>query len=95
MLAAFVEIGPCHTNGETTEINPFSWNVNANILFLDQPPNTGFSSSDEYFTSSAEVGVDTSECVRLFARKFPQYSRNIHLFGSSYAGHYVGFYLIC
>ena len=37
--ALFVENGPCAVNeaGDGTVPNPFSWNSNANILWVDQP----------------------------------------------------------
>ncbi|OKL63119.1 hypothetical protein UA08_01255 [Talaromyces atroroseus] len=39
------ENGPCRVNADsrTTRLNPWSWNSESNILFLDQPVNTGFS----------------------------------------------------
>jgi len=39
-----MELGPCQmveegnlTDTQSTRINPYSWNENANLLFLDQP----------------------------------------------------------
>jgi hypothetical protein len=39
ILALFVENGPCSVNefGNGTLPNPYSWNSNANILWIDQP----------------------------------------------------------
>lgn len=39
ILALFVENGPCYVNeyGNGTLPNPYSWNSNANILWIDQP----------------------------------------------------------
>ena len=39
ILALFVENGPCSVNefANGTVPNPYSWNSNANILWLDQP----------------------------------------------------------
>ncbi|KAM7196849.1 alpha/beta-hydrolase [Rhypophila sp. PSN 637] len=39
------ENGPCTVNRDstTTELNPFSWNNEVNMLYIDQPVQTGFS----------------------------------------------------
>ena len=44
-LALLSENGPCKASadGLTTENNPFSWNTNANIMWVDQPSNVGYS----------------------------------------------------
>jgi len=38
-LALMSENGPCKvtSDGQSTENNPFSWNSNANIMWIDQP----------------------------------------------------------
>ncbi len=39
--------GPCTIAGpNSTKYNPYSWNSNANIFFIDQPVGTGFSYAD-------------------------------------------------
>lgn len=42
--ALFVENGPCAVNeaGDGTVFNPYSWNSNANILWVDQPVGTSY-----------------------------------------------------
>eukprot|EP01031_Cornospumella_fuschlensis_P045738 gene45738-55982_t len=44
-LALLFENGPCKVSedGLTTTPNPYSWNNNANILWVDQPAGVGFS----------------------------------------------------
>jgi len=45
MIGLFQENGPCHVNTDSnsTYLNPWSWNNNANMLYVDQPVQTGFS----------------------------------------------------
>lgn len=41
-IALFNENGPCKTvDGVKTKKNPYSWNSNASIIFIDQPAGTG------------------------------------------------------
>ena len=44
-LALMTENGPCKPteDGLNTVNNPYSWNTNANIMWVDQPANVGFS----------------------------------------------------
>lgn len=56
MLGAYTELGPYfykyNETGNTTDdkikmvYNEFAWNNNANVMFVDQPVGTGFSSTD-------------------------------------------------
>lgn len=43
--AALGENGPCYINrdSKTTRLNPWSWNNEVNMLYIDQPMQTGFS----------------------------------------------------
>ena len=44
-VALFGENGPCKVNedGTATTPNPYSWNNNATLIYVDQPTGTGFS----------------------------------------------------
>ena len=43
----FYENGPFHiTPNLTLEDNPYGWDVGHNMIYVDQPINTGFSYSD-------------------------------------------------
>jgi cathepsin A (carboxypeptidase C) len=86
------ELGPCKLNNSKngTLINPYSWNNNANIIFLDQPLNVGYS----YGNNGANTTVAATEQVyiflQLFYQKFPKYKDlEFHVIGESYGGHYV------
>jgi cathepsin A (carboxypeptidase C) len=92
MAGLLMENGPCKVDASTndTENNPFSWNNNANIVYLDQPINTGFSYGQNAANDTAEVGVQVYAFLQLFFQKFPKYSNNeFHVIGESYGGHYV------
>ncbi|EKM48474.1 uncharacterized protein PHACADRAFT_108885, partial [Phanerochaete carnosa HHB-10118-sp] len=46
-LGLFMELGPCRVNDvHNVTFNPYSWNENANIFFIDQPIGVGFSYAD-------------------------------------------------
>jgi len=93
MYGLLQELGPCRINTITskTEFNPDAWNSNANVIFLDQPVNTGFSYSDSVDVGTSEAaGKDVAAFIQLFLQAFPQYSRlSFHLTGESYAGHFL------
>ncbi|PHH92915.1 hypothetical protein CDD83_3746 [Cordyceps sp. RAO-2017] len=70
--------------------NPFSWNNNASIIFLDQPVNTGFSYSSKQVDTSEAAGKDVYAFLALFFHRFPEYAKqDFHIAGESYGGHYV------
>jgi len=90
MLALFSENGPCTVNpdGATTKSNPFSWNSQSNLLYVDQPPGTGFSDGT-YDHDEAGVAEDMYQFLQAFFTGFTQYNTTFYVFGESYAGHYV------
>jgi hypothetical protein len=47
MLGLLQENGPCFVgpDSNSTYLNPFSWNNEVNMLYIDQPSHTGFSFS--------------------------------------------------
>ncbi|KAF0526244.1 prepro-carboxypeptidase Z [Gigaspora margarita] len=92
MIGLFQELGPCSSlpNGTNTTINPYSWNNVSNVLFVDQPVGAGFSYGNNYLTSSQQAASDLFEFMQIWFAKFPQYaSLPFHIFGESYAGHYI------
>ncbi|KAJ2004314.1 hypothetical protein GGI04_002651 [Coemansia thaxteri] len=91
MLGALTEIGPCRLSdfGNSTEQNPYAWNEYSNLLFIDQPANTGYSYGS-VVNSTASSAVDFYALLQLFYKQFPQYGKgSLHLFGESYAGKYI------
>lgn len=90
-LALFGENGPCTVSedGKSTILNPSSWHTNANVMWVDQPAGVGFSTA---LGVHDETGVANNMYTFLqnFFTSFPQYQKNdFHVFGESYAGHYV------
>ncbi|KAJ2866623.1 hypothetical protein GGH94_001430 [Coemansia aciculifera] len=83
--------GPCRVadNGRDTVLNPYAWNNDAHMLFLDQPTNVGFSYGASV-NSTIAASVDVTVFLRKFYRQFPQYSLGeLHIMGESYAAKYV------
>ncbi|CAO1629228.1 unnamed protein product [Jaminaea pallidilutea] len=88
------ELGPCSIadGGERVVNNPNSWNNNANLLFLDQPVNVGYSYSDDgdNVNNSPVAAEDVYAFLQLFFQRFDQYSKlPFHISGESYAGTYI------
>ncbi|WOL11470.1 serine carboxypeptidase-like 45 [Canna indica] len=93
-VGAFSENGPFRPSGEVLVRNEYSWNKEANMLYLEAPAGVGFSYSSD---SSYYEGVNDKTTARdnlVFLQrwfdKFPQYrNRDLYITGESYAGHYV------
>ncbi|KZS95430.1 peptidase S10, serine carboxypeptidase [Sistotremastrum niveocremeum HHB9708] len=92
-MGLFMELGPCRIEDENgTKVNPYSWNENANIFFIDQPAGTGFSYAEygESVTTTEEAAKDIAAFMAIFFETFSQFKgRPFHLSGESYAGRYL------
>lgn len=96
-LGLLFEHGPCSidVNGSSptgTKWNPYSWNKEANIFFLDQPVGVGYSYAD--FGETVETTEDAAQNVHafitIFFEVFKQFEgRPLHLAGESYGGRYL------
>ncbi|KAJ3046478.1 hypothetical protein HK097_000830 [Rhizophlyctis rosea] len=93
LTGLFMELGPCRVSptGNGTINNPSSWNNEANVIFLDQPINVGFSYGDqEEVSNTVDAAKDVYAFLQLFFQSYPKYSElDLHITGESYAGHYV------
>lgn len=97
MLGLFSELGPCNltpTSPTTSTPNPFAWNNNASLLFIDQPAGVGFSTvkpGRAVPSTDLEAAQDLQTFLQLFFTKvFPNRAHlPIHLAGESYAGHWL------
>ena len=86
------ELGPSFIDSKLKPVyNPYSWNTNASVIFLDQPVGVGYSySNGEQITNTAAAAKDVFVFLELFFQKFPQFLNNkFHISGESYAGHYI------
>ncbi|KAI0320056.1 serine carboxypeptidase [Amylostereum chailletii] len=89
-----MELGPCRIadEGKNTTLNQHSWNEHANIIFLDQPINVGYSYSDDGSTvnTSPVAGEDVYAFLELFLARYPKYAdQPFHLAAESYGGTYA------
>ncbi|PHH69653.1 hypothetical protein CDD82_7618 [Ophiocordyceps australis] len=91
LTGLFMELGPSKINQALEPVyNPYSWNNNASVIFLDQPVNVGFSHSSGNVDSTVAAGRDVYALLSLFFSEFPEYaSQDFHIAGESYAGHYI------
>ncbi len=91
LLAMFYENGPYHIENDLSlTLNPYSWNSNATVLWIDQPVNTGFSYSDVPFdgvVTESQMADSMYQFFQTLFTQFPQYSKlPFFVFGESYAG---------
>ncbi|ESQ40768.1 hypothetical protein EUTSA_v100131790mg, partial [Eutrema salsugineum] len=90
------ELGPflVRTNGDNLTFNHFSWNKEANMLFLEAPVGVGFSytnnSMDLQKLGDQVTAEDSLVFLTNWFMKFPEFRTNeFYITGESYAGHYV------
>ncbi|KAE8719832.1 Serine carboxypeptidase-like 31 [Hibiscus syriacus] len=90
------EIGPflVDTDGRGIKFNNFSWNNEANMLFLESPVGVGFSysnTSTDYNNIGDEFTAnDAYTFLHKWFLKFPSYrTRTFYIAGESYAGKYA------
>ncbi|MQM02835.1 hypothetical protein Taro_035605 [Colocasia esculenta] len=93
-VGAFSENGPFRPSGQMLVRNEYSWNKEANMLYLESPAGVGFSYSvDESYYGAVDDKMTARDNLVFLQRwflKFPQYKgRDLFIAGESYAGHYV------
>lgn len=70
--------------GTDTEINEFSWNDKANVIFLDQPLNVGYSYGSGGASNTDAAAKDVYAFLQLFFKEFPKYADlDFHISGES------------
>lgn len=91
-IALFHENGPCKVSDDhkTTHPNPYSWNQNATVIYIDQPAGVGFSTGAIDDSTEVEVADDVYIFLQEFFKKNRQFQSNdFYVVGESYGGHYV------
>jgi len=91
-VALFGENGPCsvNPNGTDTITNPYSWNSNATVIYIDQPAGTGFSYGLGVDSTETGVARDMYNFLQAFMKGHPQFAHlPFFAVGESYAGHYI------
>ncbi|CAI9097011.1 OLC1v1033293C2 [Oldenlandia corymbosa var. corymbosa] len=90
------ELGPflVHNNNANLTLNKFSWNKEANMIFLEAPVGVGFSysnkSEDINNLGDAVTARDSYDFLLGWFKRFPNFrSHDFYIAGESYAGHYV------
>ena len=95
LYALLLENGPFtpSPDGNTLYNNPYSWNLLANMLYVESPAGVGFSSSkveSDYTVGDERTATDLIQFLTGFLVKYPKYmSRPFYLAGESYGGHYI------
>jgi carboxypeptidase C (cathepsin A) len=78
MIGLFQENGPCRITNDSSSVthNPYSWNNEANILYIDQPVGVGFSYGKEKVKTSEEAAADIWTFIQIFLSdaRFAKYS---------------------
>ncbi|KAH7916117.1 Alpha/Beta hydrolase protein [Hygrophoropsis aurantiaca] len=96
-MGLLFELGPCSidmtkASPNGTNWNPYSWNKEANIFFLDQPVGVGYSYADfgETVETTEEAARNVHAFITIFFETFKQFAgRSLHLAGESYGGRYL------
>lgn len=91
LFGLFEEIGPFSFENRLKR-RKFSWNVENNLLFIDQPVGTGFSFTrqDCYASNETQVSEQLFSALVQFYQLFPEITTNkFFLTGESYAGTYI------
>ncbi|OTF83765.1 hypothetical protein BLA29_011098, partial [Euroglyphus maynei] len=93
LLGALTECGPFRIDSdETVMMNNFSWNAQANMVFIESPVGVGFSYKlDRNYTTDDNITAKNNyAALKSFFKKFPHFEENpLYIAGESYAGVYV------
>ncbi|KAJ6625126.1 alpha/beta-hydrolase [Mycena sp. CBHHK59/15] len=85
--------GPCTVNpdGKSTTLNPHSWNILSNMIYIDQPIGTGFSFGTDTVNSTESAAPQFWKAFQILfeSGEFSQYQSREFIFATeSYGGKY-------
>lgn len=95
MIGLFQVNGPylLPNNGTTYQENPYSWNKEANVLYIETPPGVGFSGcSNQSHTQTCHYDDNSTAALNLHVMNaffviFPEYrNHSLYIAGESYGG---------
>lgn len=93
LLGLLTENGPYSvSNDGQVQMNPYSWNKRANVVYMESPAGVGFSyAADGDITADDDTTAKQNHAaLRSFLRKFPSLAnRPLYLTGESYGGVYL------
>lgn len=75
-----------------TTLNPYAWNNNAHVLFLENPPGVGFSQNDDKSFEYNENNTAANAYLALveWFKRFPEFkTKDFWITGESYCGMYI------
>jgi carboxypeptidase C (cathepsin A) len=90
MIGLLQEHGPCRINNDSSAVtrNPYSWNNEANVLYIDQPVGVGFSHGKLNVRTSQQAASDIWTFMQIFLSdpRFSKYkANNLAIWTESYA----------
>ena len=74
------------------QLNEYSWNLNANLLFIESPGGVGFSkiTNPDFFFNDTITAIGLNVALQNFFAIFTEYQSNdFYITGESYAGTYI------
>ena len=93
MDGMFLENGPYHIDKDTLRLvpNPYSWNKDYHVVYVDNPVGAGFSYTDEpgYVKDEVQVADEMFTFLNQFLPKYNLTANDFYIFGESYAGKYI------
>jgi len=95
LLGLFAENGPyiLDNNNQKCVENPYTWNANASLLYIESPAGVGFSTAGDaadWAQNDMTQSEDLFKAVTMFFTAYPERLPNdFYLSGESYAGIYL------
>ena len=93
LFGLLAEVGPVTSDNYAGEfkVNPYTWNVNLNLLVIEQPAGVGFSKikDPKYEYNDENMGDNLLFAIKDFLAEYNMKNREFYISGESYAGVYI------